>query len=70
MRAAGAVLEAAVAFAVEAGQPLVGGLAGHSGGLGHLRDPPAELTDPMDQESAQRRRQLRVSMKTHLWDLL
>jgi hypothetical protein len=67
---AGAVLEPGLAFRDEASQPPVRGLAGHSGGLGRLRDPPAELADPMNQEPAQGRRQLRVSMQMHLWGLL
>ena len=52
VRSAGTVLEAGLALYVVSGQPLVGRLAGHSGGLGRLRDPPAELSDPMDQKPA------------------
>jgi hypothetical protein len=52
VRLAGAILEPALAVRRMASQPLVRGLASHSGGLGRLRDPPAELSNPMDQEPA------------------
>ena len=38
-----------------------------NGGLPRLRGLPAELADPVDQETPSSRRQLRVSMPMHLW---